>query len=61
MRLIGSAIVPVEAQAIAENVSNVDVVIVYDGSGSKNGDAWREGTCGPTVVERTTRRRHEIV
>jgi len=61
MRLIGSVTVPVEAQAIAENVSNINVVIVYDGSGSKNDDACREGTCGPTIVERTTRRRHEIV
>jgi hypothetical protein len=40
MRLIGFDTVPVEAQAIAENASNLDIMIVYDESGSMNDDTY---------------------
>jgi Mg-chelatase subunit ChlD len=43
MLLIGFDQVPVEAQAIAENVSNLDIVIVYDKSGSMNDDTYCYG------------------
>jgi len=48
MLLIGFRTVPVEAQAVAENVSNVDVSIVYDRSGSMEFDTRCYGCFGPT-------------
>jgi hypothetical protein len=43
MKFVGFDTVPVEAQAIAENVSNLDVVIVFDESGSMNDDTYCYG------------------
>jgi len=40
MKLIGFVTVPVDAQAIAENVNSLDIVIVYDESGSMNDDTY---------------------
>lgn len=40
MLLIGFSSVPVEAAAVAENVTNLDIVIVYDQSGSMNDDTY---------------------
>ena len=53
MRLIGFDTVPVTAQAIAENVSNLDIVVVYDQSGSMNDDTYcyRDDYSNPCYIQ----------
>lgn len=53
MQLVGFQTVPVEAQAIAENVSNLDIMIVYDESGSMNDDTYcyRDNSLNPCYIQ----------
>jgi hypothetical protein len=53
MKLVGFTTVPVDAQAIAENVSNLDIVIVYDESGSMNDDTYcyRGSSMAPCYIQ----------
>ena len=53
MQLVGFRTVPVEAQAVAENVSNLDIMIVYDESGSMNDDTYcyRDNSMNPCYVQ----------
>jgi hypothetical protein len=53
MQLIGFRTVPVQAQAIAENVSNLDIMIVYDQSGSMNDDTYcyRDSSQNPCYIQ----------